>query len=72
MTDREYRGVNHFTENCFRMVDIVSKNTFFNSDRLPLFYYDLLTCVLLTRKDKAASVQRISCYGHNKVNCSCA
>ena len=56
MTDREYRGVNHFTENCFRMVDIVSKNTFFNSDRLPLFYYDLLTCVLLTRKDKAASV----------------
>ena len=49
-------GVNHFTGNCFRMVGIVSKNTFFNSDRLPLFYYDPLTCVLFTRRDKAASV----------------
>ena len=65
-------GVNHFTGNCFRMVGIVSKNNFFNSDRLPLFYCDLLTCVLFTRKDKAALVKRISCYGHYKVTCSCA
>ena len=48
--------VNNFNGNCFRIVGIVSKNNFLNSHRLPLFYYDLLTCVLFTRKDKAASV----------------